>query len=618
MEDKIQHSKPVPPFVRFCAANIPMVFDDSLSYYECLCALWNWLQTDVINVINNNATVTQKWREELTEFEGNVNDEIEEFESDMRSDFSDLNDAFDTLKNWVEDYFDNLDVQQEINNKLDAMVEDGTLQELINNYLQPNVTWTFDNVADMQASENLISGGYAKTLGYYAKGDNGGAVYYINTTGTADGGEVIAIGDTLKAHLLIQNNEVNVRQFGAKGDGTTNDTSAFTKAIAAANTVIVPAGNYDIDSITLDKNIKIVGTMPTGRWDIGAGSIITCDDDYAFKGTWPYISNFSNITFRGLNGIYEPCNGLIDHCEFDSLGIGIRHGRATSIHNCTFKQCSTAGMQWLTDCEVDNCDFRGCENGIHMAGGGNDQVANCRFEWGNIGIKMEAHNHSTFTGNMFDRNTLYGMQIDESCHYNTIVGNTFQRNLENHMKGYPVDTVISSNMFMKKYIIDGDTTSDVKPNVAFDFSNFQRNTFTGNVIYAEKFNKSYFSTDGKNNTFSSNVINNKSMDSLRVKIGNTTTIAAGGTGSVNATWSTLKNNILGIADGNKFKLAQIEVIMGNNYVYWVGSTEITNIIYDKWYQIQVNLKNNTGDSHDYEVFAIFKDINPFAIDMTSA
>ena len=40
---------------------------------------------------------------------------------------------------------------------------------------------------------------------------------------------------------------------------------------------------------------------------------------------------------------------------------------------------------------------------------------------------------------------------------------------------------------MKKYIIDGDTTSDVKPNVAFDFSNFQRNTFTGNVIYAEKF-----------------------------------------------------------------------------------------------------------------------------------
>ena len=32
----------------------------------------------------------------------------------------------------ISDYFDNLDVQEEINNKLDAMAEDGTLAEIIN------------------------------------------------------------------------------------------------------------------------------------------------------------------------------------------------------------------------------------------------------------------------------------------------------------------------------------------------------------------------------------------------------------------------------------------------------------------------------------------------------
>lgn len=41
---------------------------------------------------------------------------------------------FNELHDYVHDYFDNLDVQEEINNKLDAMVEDGTLQEILGEY----------------------------------------------------------------------------------------------------------------------------------------------------------------------------------------------------------------------------------------------------------------------------------------------------------------------------------------------------------------------------------------------------------------------------------------------------------------------------------------------------
>lgn len=39
--------------------------------------------------------------------------------------------AMSNLQNYVNNYFDNLDVQDEINNKLDEMVEDGTLQDII-------------------------------------------------------------------------------------------------------------------------------------------------------------------------------------------------------------------------------------------------------------------------------------------------------------------------------------------------------------------------------------------------------------------------------------------------------------------------------------------------------
>ena len=228
MENKIHHSKPVPPFVRFCAANIPMVFDDSLSYYEALCALWKWLQTDVIDVINNNARVTEVWREELTTFENNVTEEIEGFETVMRKDFSDLNDAFDTLKNWVETYFDNLDVQEEINNKLDEMVEDGVLQEIITTYIQSNVKWTFDTVADMKDATNLVNGSFACTLGFHTIGDGGASTYKIkDVTGvTTNDRDKIAIGNSLYAEL-VKEPVMTPEQYGAYGDGTNDDTDSL-------------------------------------------------------------------------------------------------------------------------------------------------------------------------------------------------------------------------------------------------------------------------------------------------------------------------------------------------------------------------------------------------------
>ena len=67
-----------------------------------------------------------------------------------------LSAAFQQLHDYVENYFDNLDVQEEINNKLDAMVEAGTLQEIITAYIQANTAWCFDTVADMKNNFNIV------------------------------------------------------------------------------------------------------------------------------------------------------------------------------------------------------------------------------------------------------------------------------------------------------------------------------------------------------------------------------------------------------------------------------------------------------------------------------
>lgn len=98
---------------RICKA-IPLVFDNSLSYYEALCALTNYLENEVIPAVNNNGEA------------------VEELQA-----------LYVQLKNYVDNYFTNLDVQEEINNKLDEMAESGELEEIIINYFKNlNVTYS--------------------------------------------------------------------------------------------------------------------------------------------------------------------------------------------------------------------------------------------------------------------------------------------------------------------------------------------------------------------------------------------------------------------------------------------------------------------------------------------
>lgn len=108
----------IPPFVKFCCANVPAVFDDSLSYYEALCALWKYLQ-DCIDVINNNALLEEEFI-----------------------------DKFNVLKSYVEHYFDNLNVQAEINNKLDAMVASGEFQSILDSYVTPQLNRLDQKIED--------------------------------------------------------------------------------------------------------------------------------------------------------------------------------------------------------------------------------------------------------------------------------------------------------------------------------------------------------------------------------------------------------------------------------------------------------------------------------------
>ena len=131
-------------------------------------------------------------------------------------------------------YLNNLDLQDEVNNKLDEMTESGQLQEIIADYLNSKAIFGFDNVQAMKEATNLINGSYAKTLGYHTINDNGGATYKIRSITNEDIVDNFLIvplsNDQLIAQLVI-NEYITPEMAGCYGDNSHDDTENLQKAI---------------------------------------------------------------------------------------------------------------------------------------------------------------------------------------------------------------------------------------------------------------------------------------------------------------------------------------------------------------------------------------------------
>ena len=113
------------PFKLFCYQNFPFIEEtfDSLTTYKLLQKIVEYLN----NVIENQNTVQDNM--------GIQNENIKN-----------LYNAYNELQNYVNNYFDNLDVQEEINNKLNEMVEDGTLSKIINQEIFGNINKDITNL----------------------------------------------------------------------------------------------------------------------------------------------------------------------------------------------------------------------------------------------------------------------------------------------------------------------------------------------------------------------------------------------------------------------------------------------------------------------------------------
>ena len=130
--ENLQPVEKLTPFTKMIMSigTLPSSFYSSMSYYESMVWLYEYLKNTVIPTVNNNGEAVEELQEK----------------------YIDLKDAFETLESYIENYFNNLDVQQEINNKLDEMAEDGTLTNLIKNYIDPLYS-AYEDRVDLKLSQ---------------------------------------------------------------------------------------------------------------------------------------------------------------------------------------------------------------------------------------------------------------------------------------------------------------------------------------------------------------------------------------------------------------------------------------------------------------------------------
>lgn len=169
----------IPKFRRFVIQNFPFIEEDfdALTDYGLISKIVEYLNT----VIDS--------------------------QNDLSDNFTELNNAFIELHDYVEHYFDNLDVQQEINTKLDTMVADGTMDELLNRILLP-----YENAitARVEAVETLANQNSADITEQAGRIDALAQLTEGSTTGDAE----LIDGRTNFTGRVYDNIGNNIRSFG--------------------------------------------------------------------------------------------------------------------------------------------------------------------------------------------------------------------------------------------------------------------------------------------------------------------------------------------------------------------------------------------------------------------
>ena len=229
--------------------------------------------------------------------------------------------------------------------------------------ISTSVDVTVTNAASLSAvdTSSMSNNDVGIMLGYYTAGDDGGGIYWLDTSGNLgasaeNGGTIIAAtGGTNNYWRLLNDCFYSVKQFGAKGDGSTDDATAIQAALDAAidgTVVYFPDGTYWIDAkLILDTD----GVTLRGS-----------------RGAWIKNDTTQDLSYLEVGS----STTRIERVLIDGLGIREQHQTPTSDNFPALQ------LRYCKDSHVRNCQFTGCYTAVRIghetAGGTSETLSSTR------------------------------------------------------------------------------------------------------------------------------------------------------------------------------------------------------------------------------------------------
>lgn len=284
------------------------------------------------------------------------------------------------------------------------------------------------NITALQAATTgTLPQGVCYVEGYYALNDGGEGTFATGTPTTANGGTIINDASARSWYRLGSRNGATIFQFGAKGDGATDDWGAWQAAINAVQgtsaVLFFPACVSVVSlQLTVTAAIKIVGAgngSGPGIMTTAGASVLLCKSTFTsgdvINCTTFYACIFRDFQIAGALGL-----GFTDVCpRVTGAGIHLAGPTGHVNSNSVIDNIATSGMVigiYLERC-AENTITNGC---YHQAWGERGFYA----DNGNTAVESSCGHvtRNQYFGNLSGAQ-IAGMEIH--CGYGDITGNKF-------------------------------------------------------------------------------------------------------------------------------------------------------------------------------------------------
>lgn len=341
---------------------------------------------------------------------------------------------------------------------------------------------------------------------------------------------------SIPTQLKVETAALNVQSQGAKGDGVTDNTAFFQKALNSGKALYIPKGTYLISkplvktsgtlSITADHAIiKLAPSFPAGGSD-ATGAFILSNLTSASVSGLTIDGNRQNLQNAGTNWtnyimgflFYTSSNIQLSHCNIlnaPSISYEFRKCSQLTIDHCTstngmyhgvdFQYCNNATVQYSRIIGIGNQGTDGRIGGIGMLGTGGGNLSfknNYIANMSDTGTKTEGSNNVTWNADTVSNSGKDGIKFQNLAGADQVYGGNPQVYTVNY-------GTITNNIVNKIFNGRSDGSSEIQ---VWNASNVvvSGNTITGGIKTGQEDGIDVWATVGTtaNVTISNNKISN--------------------------------------------------------------------------------------------------------------